>query len=173
MTAYDLKVERAEAHALELARKYGVYQKNVTGAFPFAPLRQIEFLLHEVAHWLTLGGDSTKVPRHLSRRVGEHFERIPRLSANSLEIDTAIVTFFAGWALGYWTNPKPIVESCRRNLQNIESLSGSDEDLLKKFDARWKNQKRTYTALASNLAHWFRPSAKLPEFPDAFPDFGV
>jgi hypothetical protein len=163
----DLTIERAAARAQWLMRKHKVFQKGV-GAY-YAPLRDIEFLLHEVAHWLTLGGSIDRVPSRLSHKIGEHFERIPAPSANTLEIDTAMVTYLAGWQLGYWTDPGPIVNSCRRNLQGVEALSWKDDEVYKRFVGRWKAHKRTYVALTVNLVRWFRPSAKLKEFPEAFP----
>jgi hypothetical protein len=144
-----------------LIRKHGVFQRDVTGAYDSQPLRSLEFLLHEVAHWVVLGQDIHKVPTRLSRRVSDTFENIPAVSSDSLEIDTSLVAFLAGYQLGLWTDPTPIVRSCRRNLRGSLAL-GSDEAVLECFRQRWSHvSSKSYRELARRLALWFRPRARL------------
>jgi len=165
---YDHSVDRAEARAISLTRKYGVFQKNVAGAYPFAPLRSVEFLLHEVAHWMTLGHPLNKLSKRLSNQIEAVFnDGITTLSSNSLEVDTAMITYLAGWTLGFWKDPGPIVSSCRRNLKGIDSLRATDDDIYKRMVSRWTDHRDEYAKAAYNLAKWFRPSANLVPFPEA------
>jgi len=161
-----------ERRVLRLTRKYGVAQRDVLGAYTVRPLRQVEFLLHEVSHWLTLGHNIKKVPRRLSSRIGEQFQSIGDPSANALEIDASLVTYLAGWLLGLWTDPMPIVKSCRRNLKGIISLeSNRDNDVLKEFVKRWREHSNDYETKAKTLARWLQPSAKIPVLSGyAFPE---
>ncbi len=169
-------MDRAERRALELTRSHGIAQKNVTGAYPYAPLRGIEFLFHEVAHWVTLGQDIKKIPRRLSHQIGERFKLIAPASANALEIDTSLVAYLVGWSLGYWKDPSPIVTSCRRNLTGRISLMGADGDVevYRTFTSRWRENRGHYVRHAVAIAYWFRPSVKLLTFPAfEFPGPGV
>lgn len=167
MTNYDIVMDLAERRAIELTRKHGVAQKNTMGAYHGAPRRHVEYLFHEVAHWITFGQDPKKVPRRLSNFVQESFRRMSPIPADSLEIDASMVTYLAGWALGYWTDPGPIVNSCRRNLSGIASLAGTDNDIYKEFERRWENHRTKYVELAISLARWFRPSVQLQAFPES------
>jgi hypothetical protein len=168
MMSFDQSVERAERRALLLTRKHGVYQKNVMGAYSFVPLRHVEYLFHEVSHWMTLGRSIKKLPRQLSKYLGEVFDEIPDLSANSLEIDTAIITYIAGYLLGFWTDPGPIVGACRRNLKGLEpSFMSTDDDIYKIFESRWSTHRSNYRVKAQTLAKWFRPSAEWVALPES------
>lgn len=154
----DAQLER---RALFLIRRHGVAQKDVLGAYSASPLRQTEFLLHEVAHWLTLGGSVDKVPTKLSNRMGAAFKDMPKLSANSLELDTSLVTYLAGFMMGLWSDPGPIARSCTRNLQGLMSL-GPTDPTLKEFQLRWSLDSWTYFKMALGLARWYGPRHPLP-----------
>ncbi len=141
------------------------------GAYDTQPLRSLEYLLHEVAHWIVLGNSIAKLPRRLSQKINQQFTTIPRESSDSLEIDTALVTFLAGYKLGLWTDPSPIVRACRRNLKSGLAL-GDDSEVLARFRNRWVSG-NDYDKLARELALWFRPSAKNRLLSCAFVTFGV
>ncbi len=163
-----MNLKRTETRVLELTRKHGVAQKNVMGAYTSRPSRQVEFLLHEVAHWTTLGHSLKKLPRRLSKQIGDRFNNMSPTVANALEIDTSMVTYLAGRLLGYWDDPGPIVSSCRRNLSGIISL-GDDDVVYKAFVKLWQEKRSLYEVRAIELAHWLHPSARLSfpgtEFP--------
>ncbi len=163
---------RTKARVDLLTRLHGVHVKNVMGAYDTQPLRSLEFLFHEVSHWLTLGNPIEKVPRRLSVKIDTVLSKIPSASTDSLEIDTALVTFLAGYQLGLWIDPSPIVKSCRRNLRGIEAL-GQDFVVLSRFQSRYRSSGSAsfYDDLAAKLAKWFRPSAKL--LPTTSVQFGV
>lgn len=154
-----------------LTRRHGVSRKDVMGAYDTQPLRSTEFLFHEVAHWTVLGNPIEKIPRRLSSKVDGLFRNIPSASSDSLEIDTALVTFVAGYMLGLWTDPSPIVKCCRRNLRGPMAL-GEDSDVLKCFRERWFST-HSYTNHARELALWFKPSAKSRLLSCAAVTFGV
>jgi hypothetical protein len=154
-----------------LTRQHGVFQKEVMGAYNTQPLRGSEFLLHETAHWIGLGNSVDSIPRRLSRKVSDIFESIPVTSADSLEIDASMVTFLAGYQLGLWTDPNPIVRSCRRNLRGSMAF-GDDSEVLERFHQRWSHfSSRSYRSLAKSLALWFHPKARL--LPTTDITFGV
>jgi hypothetical protein len=140
------------------------------GAYDTQPLRSTEFLFHELAHWIVLGHSVEKVPRGLSRKIQNLFEQIPEASSDSLEIDTALVTFLAGYMLDLWTDPGPIARSCRRNLKGPMAL-GEDSEVLNLFQSRLRSS--SYLRIAKQLAIWFRPSAKSKLRSCAFVQFGV
>jgi hypothetical protein len=148
-----------------------VAQKDVQGAYDTQPLRNLEYLLHEVAHWLVLGHPIEKIPRRLSQKLNQQFKGIPAASSDNLEIDTAFVTFLTGYMLGLWTDPSPIVRCCRRNLKGPMAL-GDDSEVLTLFRNRWVSPS-VYLNLARQLALWFRPSAKTKLLSCAFVSFGV
>lgn len=154
-----------------LTRQHGVYSKDVMGSYDTQPLRSTEYLFHEVAHWIVLGNDIKKLPRRLSAKLSATFTNIPTVASDSLEIDTAFVTFLAGYLLGLWTDPSPIVRSCRRNLKGPAAL-GDDSEVLAQFRNRWRYS-NDYNKLARELALWFRPSAKSRLLSCAFLTFGV
>jgi len=164
---FDIMMDRAEQRALQLTKKHGVFKKGI-GAYDHVPRRHIEFLLHEVGHWLTLGEDMKKVPRRLSNLIGRRFEGLSPIVSDELEIDTSMVTYLAGWALDYWTDPGPIVSSCRRNLNGLLSLRReADDAVYKMFESRWAQHRKKYEQMAVSLARWFRPSVKLRPFPES------
>lgn len=163
-SSIPIRVER-------LTRQHGVHKKNVMGAYDTQPLRSQEFLLHEVAHWLVLGHPIEKLPRRLSAKIDETFRGIPSPSSDSLEIDTALVTFLAGYQLGLWTDPGPIARSCRRNLKGPLAL-GDDSEVMIRFRKRWLSGSQ-YSNLARKLALWMRPSARSKLLSCAFVTFGV
>lgn len=150
---------------------HGVAKKNVMGAYDTQPLRGLEFMMHEAAHWIVLGNPIKKLPRRLSQKIEQQFRAIPRTSSDSLEIDTAFVTFLAGYMLGLWTDPSPIVRTCRRNLKGGLAL-GDDSEVLAQFRTRWFSGS-DYMRLARELALWFRPSAKSRLLSCAFVKLGV
>lgn len=161
---------RTAARVTQLSRTHGIAQKNTMGAYDTPPLRQLEFLLHEAAHWIVLGNPVERMPCRLSSKLEEVFGRIPAVSSDSLEVDAALVTFLAGYRLELWTDPSPIVTSCRRNLKGIAAL-GPDTTVLSWFRERWFDGKVRYSFLSDELALWFRPSARL--IPIADSPFGV
>lgn len=152
--------EKLNDRVLQLTRWYGVPQKDVLGAYG-GPLGKIEFLLHEVAHWVTLGNDLAKkaVPRKLSDKVDRALQGMTPYSSNALEIDTAIVTYLAGYLLGLWDDPGPIALSCKRNLR--DALKTSEDDVYQMMVARWNESYLLYNDMAHDLALWLKPSAKL------------
>jgi hypothetical protein len=151
---------RIVTRTAHLTRYHGVAQKNVTGAYDTSPLRELEFLFHEVAHWLVLGNSHERLPRRLSAKIEARMRPIPPASSNSLEIDASMVTFLAGFKLGLWVDPRPIVRSCRRNLRGRLAFE-EDAAIFQQFTDRWQASQRTYDDLSHKLAKWFRPSAKL------------
>lgn len=146
--------------ALLLTRRHGVPQKDVLGAY-VGHLGKIEFLLHEVAHWMTLGNDLAKkpVPRKLSDKVDRALQGMTPYSSNALEIDTAIVTYLAGYSLGLWSDPGPIAHSCKRNLR--DALKTSEDDVYRMMVTRWNESYLLYNDMAHDLAAWLKPNAKL------------
>lgn len=153
--------QKLKERALDLTRHHGVSQLDVAGAYDQAPQQQVEFLFHEVAHWLTLGRPLSRLPRRLSTTLTETIQVIPRESADSLEIDTALVTFVAGCLLGLWDDPAPIASSCRRNLQCITCL-GPDDVVTAIMKQRWNGLGRAgYLRMATSLANWLQPKKKL------------
>lgn len=143
-----------------LFERHGVARRNAVGAYSVQPLRDTEYLMHEVAHWMTLGRELTKLPRRLSTHTAEAFRRIPTASQNSLELDTTLITYLAGYALGLWDDPGPIIDSCRRNLKGMISL-GSSEKVANLLKTRWDVDPLGYDTAARQLAKWLYPSAKL------------
>lgn len=168
--------KRLEARALLLTRKHGVHQLGVTGAYDEKPNRRVEFLLHEVAHWLVLGNAISKVPRRLSKRIGDLFDQIPVKSANCLEIDTALVTYLAGYLLGLWTDPGKIAHSCAKNLKGAVKVTNAgpvfvtSEDIVQAFISRWDACRNQYLLKAIHLAKWFRPRGPLVKVSNEFPE---
>lgn len=164
------KQSYTETRALLLTRKHGVAQKDVTGAYHTPELRCVEFLLHEVSHWVTLGRELEKLPKDLTKRIADTFERLTKPSADSLEFDASIVTYVTGYLLGLWEDPIPIVNSCRRNLSGLRSLTDTDAKVLEIFRSKWGAHQRVYLLNAKLIAKWFRPSCKLKELSGIFPE---
>jgi len=164
-------MQRLETKVLKLTRRHGVAQKSVTGAYDTRPLRQIEFLFHEVGHWVTLGHAIDKLPRKLSNRINEAFRNIAPRTANNLEIDASFVTYLAGYLLGLWQDCGPIAKSCVRNLNGIQAFEPS-QYVVEAFELRWKvtAERRIYVQQATAVAKWLCPSAKLTILTDAFPE---
>lgn len=147
-----------DSRSLLLAKKHGVRTEPYHGSYISAPLHRVEFLLHEVAHWLTLGNSIKKVPTKLPSRIEKVLKGMTKDSSNSLEFDAAIVTFRAGHSLGLWTDPMPIVKSCQKNLRGMLSLSPSYNGTIKALDER--KACREVIEYSEALALWFSPGSK-------------
>lgn len=151
---------RLERRAHQLSLKYGVpVARHSKGMGAYHDRREkVEYLLHEVAHWLTLGNTLKSLPRQLTRRVDSVFDGLTPLSANSLEIDTALVTFLAGHLLDLWDDPLPIAKSCNSTLHGIECMDTTARPTLEGFQKR--RGFPSINRMAKELALWLRPSAK-------------
>lgn len=79
----------------------------------------IEYLFHEVGHAMTLGQPFTRLPQDLPKWIDQKLDRMSPPTRNALEVDTSVVTFYAGYQLGLWEDVDPFQESCRRNLCTI------------------------------------------------------
>ena len=157
----DTSLRLIQLRARKLSIKHGVPISSAAkgiGAVPYGPLSQAEYLLHEVGHWLTLGHTTKDLPSKLYARITPVLDRISSNTCNSLEIDTAFVTFLAGYALDFWDDPEAIAKCANRNLQSLSSLNFGAEPVLRAFEQRkgWKSLLR----MSTELALWFRPSAK-------------
>lgn len=157
----DTSLRLIDLRARKLSLKHGVptsYRAKGIGAVPYGPLSQAEFLLHEVGHWLTLGHTIQELPSKLKPRLEKVLDRIDSDSANSLEIDTAFVTFLAGYAMDFWETPEAIAQCANRNLRSISSLNFTAEPVLREFERRRGH--KTLLRMSEELALWFRPSAR-------------
>lgn len=153
-----LSDEYLDKRSLTLCQKHGVRTEPYHGAYLSAPLHRVEFLLHEVAHWITLGNSIEKVPTKLPSRIEKALKGMTQDSSNSLEFDAAIVTFRAGHSLGLWKDPMPIARSCQKNLRGRRALSLTFDETLKALDHR-KACKEVIT-YSEALARWFSPGSK-------------
>ncbi len=133
----------------------GIDSARGAGAYlhPNDPRNPIEYLLHELAH-LHVAGMLRETPVVYPRRVpvviGNHIAALSHHTADSEEIDAAIVTHLAGVQLGAWKSPAAIARSCTGN------LSGPRAN-----DHRWvlreMRTRRTFDATRGTgglYAHW-------------------
>lgn len=149
---------RLIARTKKLAEKHGMPLSRgaITGAYHDSPRREVEILIHDVAHWLTLGNPIEKLPSRLFTQLDNTFNKISQASANSLEIDASVLTFLTGYRLGIWTDPQDIAYSCRKNLRGAHVELAV---ILKEFQERGKSPAVwDYSAI---IAKWFKPSQKL------------
>lgn len=147
------------------ARQLGVSVRfvtggSVTGAYYYEPLSLVEFCLHEAAHLITLGHEPSEFPklrRHfgsLTEQVTERGYRLTKHVADALELDTAIITYFAGFRLGYWDDPEPIIKSCTRNMSHRLDYEGAG--VRAAFEAAINESLAShYRRKAELLAEWF------------------
>ncbi len=157
----DASLHLIGLRARKLSIKHGVpisSRSKGIGAVPYGPLSQAEYLIHEVGHWLTLGHTIEDLPSKLKTRMEGVFNRMDVGSSNSLEIDTAFVTFLAGYALDFWDDPEAIAKCANRNLRSISSLSFGAEPVLRKFEQR--KDHASLLRMSVEVALWFRPSAR-------------
>lgn len=157
----DTSLRLIELRARKLSLKHGVptsMRAKGIGAVPYGPLSHAEYLLHEVGHWLTLGHTIQDLPSKLKVRMEGRFNRMASDSSNSLEIDTAFVTFLAGYALDFWDDPQAIAQCANRNLRSITSLNFTAEPVLREFERRRSH--KSLLRMSKELALWFRPSSR-------------
>jgi hypothetical protein len=156
--------QQLEKRAAFLTHKHGIPSLGVTGSYHDAPLRRVEFVLHEGAHWITLG--YTTVPSRATQKTSELFERMTPTTADSLEIDTAFVTYLAGCALNLWYDPMPIIDSACRNLVCHNTLAATATGSRAVVIEAWKRQVLSRTArrrlrdMTVRLVLWFSPRSK-------------
>lgn len=90
---------------------YGAY----TGICP--DLGLVEYVMHELAHALTLGRTLSEIPDGLNDWIDATLDGMPSYTSDVIEIDTSAVVYLAGVELGLWADSKAIAYSTRRNLK--------------------------------------------------------
>src|SRR4051812_41340217 len=148
-----------------LMDQYGILAPPPGGVFRDEPLMTLEYFLHEVAHYLTLGFDLDEIPEDLSSYVERILNRIPDHSADALEMDTSAVTYFAGCSLGLWrwygSEPKDdALEAFAKTCKDTLRTDWTVADILKGLEERVQNKMVQH--MADRLSVWFDPSVKLP-----------
>lgn len=148
-----------------LIEQYGIIAPPPGGVFSEEPLMTLEYFLHEVAHYLTLGFGLDDLPFDLSSCTERILNRIPDHSADALELDTSAVTYFAGCTLGlwgwYWAEPKDdaleaFAKTCKESMRNTWTVA----DILKGLEERVQNKMVQH--MADRLTLWFDPSLVPP-----------
>jgi len=152
------------ARAKYLMNNYGILAPPPGGVFRDEPLMTLEYVLHEVAHYLTLGFDVDDLPEDLSTCTEKILNRIPDHSADALELDTTAVTYFAGCGLGlwrwHWSEPKDdaleaFAKTCKDSMRNTWSVT----DILDGLEERIQNKMVQH--MGERLACWFDPKISL------------
>lgn len=144
----------AKRHSIDLK---GVVAGELQGAYLAQPKASLEYLLHEIAHMQTLGCDLKKLPKDVPLEIEQKFSGISDTSGNSLEMDTALVTFLALRILGWEENISPIATSCWKNLRY---MSGSVSATIVELENRRASNTKYYEKTAQALAAWFLTSRK-------------
>jgi hypothetical protein len=91
------------------------------GALPEKhPLCALEYLIHEVAHAVTLGEVLDEL-EDLETSTFRRFGVIERATGDALEIDATVVAFLAGKNLGLWGSRdlRHFVRSCSNNTNSL------------------------------------------------------
>lgn len=117
-------LKRLEKASDSLISKYRLEPSKGTGAFGTgtSSLHRVEYLMHEIAHALTLGLDPIPEDRPLHQAISDQLDKISVSSRDSLEIDTSYVVWGAGKQLGLWgsdlnsSEALQIASSCAGNL---------------------------------------------------------
>lgn len=92
-----------EQKSVKLARLYGVNNPGSDGYTPEYCV-STEYLLHEVAHYTTLGRKLKDLPKHnLSNVITDLLEEVSGPTGVELELDTLFVVRLAGVSLNMWS----------------------------------------------------------------------
>ena len=114
-----------------LISKYRLNPTRGTGSFGTgaSSLHRLEYLMHELAHMLTLGVFDMPMNEPLSDANDKALLKLGVATRDSLEIDTSYVVFKAGAQMGLWANnlvseeARMIANSCVGNLDGEERIS--------------------------------------------------
>lgn len=127
-----------------------------------SPMNVVETFIHEVAHWVTAGGLVEKLPSRLETKVSQMFDRTSVSAGNSLEIDTAIVTYITGRYLDLWDDPTCFARSCGKNLRRLGIYEDTKlvKHVMDEFVARISKEENHYRDRAFEIAKWLKPSCR-------------
>jgi hypothetical protein len=157
--------EIAKVRARVLGIKYAELASGTfSGAYHAKPWDLTEYTMHEAAHLLTLGHTTAEFPRlrlyarartSLTGEITERMQGISETVADALEIDTAVVTYLAGYALNFWDDPDPIIVGCTKNLSGGINHPAGIGLVRKAFQVH--PSRASYRSRAEDLAEWFWP----------------
>lgn len=153
-----------------LLRRHGVRHRDFFGAYHGHPIREFEILLHEVAHWVTLGNSLHTFPKNASSRVESIFATISDEAGDALEVDASFVTYLVGYLMGLWSDPAPIAQASARNLKiGIATTS----KVVVQFQERWARQttRDRLIGMALRIVRWVRPRFDFQSAPPITKDF--
>jgi len=129
------------ARAKSLAKRFDIDTASGAGAFGMASLKDLEYVMHELAHLLTMGVEiGPEVGSYLGR-IDNELAKYSVATQNSLEIDTSYIVWQAGILLGVWESDfyaYKIAYSCAENCQAPPKVSKllSVEDVRDEWKAR-------------------------------------
>jgi hypothetical protein len=151
-TARELFQLRAdiEYKSTKLSKQYGVNTPGTDGYTPEYCLCT-EYLLHEVAHYTTLGRDLKDLPkRNLSNTVTSLMEDVSASTGIELELDTLFVTRLAGVSLQMWSHRTGgfIVQAA------LDSTTLKENQVRKRLTER--DDSLVLADKAARLALWFQ-----------------
>lgn len=128
------------------------------GAFTNTPHNELEFVAHEGAHLLVAGLSVKRFPKNIPEYIDKRSSKLSPCSADSQELDAAIVTFHALRQLEVYTGDiKPLGVSAYRNLQH-GLLQLTQAAVLKELEQRMLWDDKWYKQKAEALAAWLRGS---------------
>lgn len=159
-----------EQVAMRIGREKGIdfnalRNGSLHGSYVKAPYDAIEFFFHEVGHSVVMGKDLEDLPDNIVSYAGDTCRTLSQASADSIEIDTAVVTFLTGRHLRLWANPGPILDSCFQNLIWTKLDEDDDTDTLTleerlEFNFRRRCLDGRLIDMATNMVQWFRAQVR-------------
>lgn len=138
----------------------------LNGSYKDRPLDVIEFFLHELGHFVVLGESLRELPESLVEFASQSVKKLSQATSDSVELDTAVVTYLTGASLGLWTSPVDIMNSCLNNLIWTKLDEDDDDDLLtvaERFERNFRQRclDVRLRRMARKTRVWFLMQAKL------------
>lgn len=120
------------------------------GSYTSGPRALIEYLFHELGHYLATGVTLEELPEDVALHVAMLLDKMSLATSDSMELDASVISYLAGHRLGLWNNPRTILKSCHANTQGWVSM----EQLKIEFHQRC--QDRSLKEAADRVVSWFK-----------------
>lgn len=142
--------KRIEEKSIQIAKAYGINTPGTDGYTPHYCVNA-EYVLHEVAHYVTLGRSIMSLPKkELSNKITDLMENVGEASGVELELDTLFVERLAGVLLQLWgyKTSSFLVQAA------LDATSLHRRAVLEGF--RTRRSSAVLFTKAEALARWFR-----------------